>query len=805
MEKTIPFSPNRGSEVAALRRTCIAALTALFALFLTAHPGAAFQYGTPLPSGAIGVRQPPIGINLTLGPGESVGLVEMTLNGQPVTPQWQPETGMLLYTPSSPLTDGTHTVYLTVQVSAASSERTYRPLVQEFTFFVQGSAVSALPGAHAEGARAVHYLNAIRTAAGLPPVRWDGALGAASAAHATYLIQNPSDRDLNAHGERPGGRGFTGETVGDRTRYWGWTGASVSEVIHFETTAEEGIDGWMESLYHRIPLISADISHIGFQVAGSADAYVQVMNLGGHGTSEATVLWPPPGATEVPPGWSGLEQPDPFRLYDGWQGPVGYTVSATFPGGPGLLMDEMRLTGPDGREVPAYRFTPANDSLLTDTVALIPHDPLAPNTRYEAHFAGTVGGRPWSRTWSFTTGGDMRPILRSWRASFHGSDLREITVTGDQFVPGMRVYLGGLPVRSLSVVSSTSLRFLPPTGFVPGAADLLVVMPSGREQLWHDFFDGTEEFSGGGGGADSPFVTTPFVVDGAGHEVEALRHPDGLLVPESVLTRAGARREEVPATGRVYWHVGGRTADAMPGRARYGIDGLTKVAPLPVRKHVGQLYLPEELVHALLGTPAQAPPEAPALALRDLAGHWAEAEVAQLISTGIVSGYPDGTFRPDEQITRGAFIKMVVAARDLAPAPGNTAGFADAEGHWVAAQGWIGAASAAGIVRLHEYPAGKFEPDRPITREEIAVMVVRALGREADALSSAVTDGRVGNQRFDDVSLWSRPGHVALAIERGIVTGYQEGLTGAYTFRPNREATRAEAAVMLIRMLKAVN
>jgi len=142
--------------------------------------------------------------------------------------------------------------------------------------------------------------------------------------------------------------------------------------------------------------------------------------------------------------------------------------------------------------------------------------------------------------------------------------------------------------------------------------------------------------------------------------------------------------------------------------------------------------------------------------------------------------------------------------RFVAITMGDDAGFTDTGGHWVAAQGYLGPALASGIVRLDEYPGRRFEPDRDITREEIAVMSVRAMRLDAEAREREVPtqggEAELAGRLWSDADSWSHPGHVAVAASEGIVTGYQEP-DGRYTFRPGDFATRAEAATMVGRLL----
>ena len=117
-------------------------------------------------------------------------------------------------------------------------------------------------------------------------------------------------------------------------------------------------------------------------------------------------------------------------------------------------------------------------------------------------------------------------------------------------------------------------------------------------------------------------------------------------------------------------------------------------------------------------------PEAPAPEFLDMAGHWAEEAVRQAVAKGMVAGYPDGTFRPDHPITRAEFTVMLVRALRL-EGTGAPLTFTDRDqiGSWAAEA--IGLAVEAGIVRGYE--DGSFRPDEPITRAEMAVMIANAL------------------------------------------------------------------------------
>lgn len=120
-------------------------------------------------------------------------------------------------------------------------------------------------------------------------------------------------------------------------------------------------------------------------------------------------------------------------------------------------------------------------------------------------------------------------------------------------------------------------------------------------------------------------------------------------------------------------------------------------------------------------------------AVDDLTGHPYEEAMREMISLGAITGYPDGSYGPDREVSRAQFAKMIVKAFELG---GDTeAGLVtdDTTGessfHDVAADAWyaepIAAAVDAGIVK--GYPDNTFRPNALITREQMASMISRGL------------------------------------------------------------------------------
>ena len=131
--------------------------------------------------------------------------------------------------------------------------------------------------------------------------------------------------------------------------------------------------------------------------------------------------------------------------------------------------------------------------------------------------------------------------------------------------------------------------------------------------------------------------------------------------------------------------------------------------------------------NAFIGTKAAPFPDVPA-------NHWAVSYIENLVARGILAGYTDGTFKPSNTITRAEIAKMVAVAKGLGTATGSS--FSDTSGHW--AVGYIEAIKTAGYI--NGYPDGTFRPNNNISRAEIAKIVVLAAGFTIDTSGAGFSD-----------------------------------------------------------------
>ena len=128
-------------------------------------------------------------------------------------------------------------------------------------------------------------------------------------------------------------------------------------------------------------------------------------------------------------------------------------------------------------------------------------------------------------------------------------------------------------------------------------------------------------------------------------------------------------------------------------------------------------------------------------------GKWYNNPISTMSALGIITGYPDGTFKPDKPITRAEF--AAIAARFDETQSGKSATFSDVIGHW--------AAKEIGIAYYNDwikgYPDGTFKPDQNITRAEAMTLINRVLERKPESPADLLTDMNTWTDNLD-TSKW---------------------------------------------------
>lgn len=166
--------------------------------------------------------------------------------------------------------------------------------------------------------------------------------------------------------------------------------------------------------------------------------------------------------------------------------------------------------------------------------------------------------------------------------------------------------------------------------------------------------------------------------------------------------------------------------------------------------------------------------------LSDLDNHWAKQYIEELISKSIVGGYPDGTFKPNATITRAEFTKILMAGiYDDIDYTTSTPWY----------QTYADTAITKGIIENGEFT----DYTKEITRYEMARMLARA-GEDTSKFQVESTNKTTFQDDADIIA--EGKAYIMTVSDAGIITGYPDG-----SFGPNKNATRAEASVMLNRFL----
>lgn len=190
------------------------------------------------------------------------------------------------------------------------------------------------------------------------------------------------------------------------------------------------------------------------------------------------------------------------------------------------------------------------------------------------------------------------------------------------------------------------------------------------------------------------------------------------------------------------------------------------------------LLLLGNLVYADEIMPISAPVE------RDYESHWAQATIEKWLNEGMVSGYPDGSYKPDNKVTRAEFVKMVNGIIDYSKMSDIT--YKDVPvSEWY--YDYIRTAQSIGYIS--GYSSGQFGPNDYITREQAASILARI---------QFLKNNEAGAGKFSDknsLSSWAVEA-VGATSEAGFISGYVDG-----SFQPQKSLTRAEAITMLDNVL----
>jgi hypothetical protein len=180
----------------------------------------------------------------------------------------------------------------------------------------------------------------------------------------------------------------------------------------------------------------------------------------------------------------------------------------------------------------------------------------------------------------------------------------------------------------------------------------------------------------------------------------------------------------------------------------------------------------------------------------DIKDHWSGQTVREMAYKGLVGGYEDGTFRPENLISRVEGAAMLERAFNLSSANmENKTEFSDAADIPSWAEETVAKVVAGGLMSGYQESDGSiaFHPMKTLTRYEFAVI----LSRLAPPGAAKGTFETVEFKDFAEIPEWARQA-VNVAVQEGMIKGYPDG-----TFKPQKEVTRAEAVAMIARVNEA--
>jgi uncharacterized protein YkwD len=255
------------------------------------------------------------------------------------------------------------------------------------------------------------WINFRRTQVGMATLARSNVIDIAAQGHSDYQRVN----NTITHDQTPGREGFTGAKLIDRLQSAGYVFNTRSSRAYGEviSATNNGSGQYMAeelitAIYHRFVIFEPVFKEIGTGAATTSAGYnyftANFTANNGYGTGLArgeVAVWPFSGQTAVPRNFfSDTESPDPVPD----RNEVGYPISVHANIDATIEVTSFSVRPRGGADMAVRLLTHANDAHTgQSSAAIVPLARLAAGTVYDVSFAGTVGGTPVSRTWSFTT------------------------------------------------------------------------------------------------------------------------------------------------------------------------------------------------------------------------------------------------------------------------------------------------------------------------------------------------------------------------------------------------------------------
>lgn len=174
-----------------------------------------------------------------------------------------------------------------------------------------------------------------------------------------------------------------------------------------------------------------------------------------------------------------------------------------------------------------------------------------------------------------------------------------------------------------------------------------------------------------------------------------------------------------------------------------------------------------------------------AMAFTDTAGHWAENDIDEMSAAGYLDGYPDGSFMPDNIVTRAEFLKIITLRYGITQDEYSYTLWGD-----VSADDWYSPYCAAGML-IPEYVDGNLYPDEPLERYEAAWALVNIYDLDVNSDSGSSASMGDYQEYAEDKEMCAL---ISAVMDNGMMNGKDDG------FEPYELLTRAELCALLNRL-----
>ncbi|MCG8484419.1 MAG: S-layer homology domain-containing protein [Clostridia bacterium] len=344
------------------------------------------------------ITKPEIGMKLKLNDNE-IESIEMKVNGTSVNAEYDESREMVYYRPAAPLSFGQHSVDLTIHISGWTNY-----FSQSWNFTISENAVNTYSPVNQNQISALDYVNDFRNKLGLSPLSISKALNAAANAHTNYMIYNSK----LTHNELPGDKGFSGGTPFIRAKSYGYNGIATAENVSSGYDDQtEALKAFIAAPYHRLAWLNPYADDFGY--AGKSNYRTVLFGTISEG-DDKEIYYPYNMQKDVPLSWENTETPDPLKGINDQS--IGYPITISYFSEKNVISLDVKsvtLRDDNAKKIKEiYINEPSKDKYLSDSLIIIPKEPLNSNTKYYVDAEFTVifddgSKKELNKFFSFTT------------------------------------------------------------------------------------------------------------------------------------------------------------------------------------------------------------------------------------------------------------------------------------------------------------------------------------------------------------------------------------------------------------------